>query len=227
MGIFSRLTEIINANINAALDRAEDPEKLIRQMIHEMEDTLVEVRSNAARLIADRKGLERRRGRLRDAQAEWERKAELALAKGREDLARAALVEKSKLATDQKDLDEELEHLDDGLGQYEDDIAKLEDKLREAKAKQKAILARHSTASSRLRVRKQLRDKRLDDAYVKFEQMEKRLDGVESEVESFDLGRGRSLAEEIDELATESAIEEELSALRSRMAKKQDRSEGA
>lgn len=227
MGIFSRLSDIINANLNAALDRAEDPEKLIRQMIHEMEDTLVEVRSNAARLIADRKGLERRRTRLRDAQTEWERKAELALAKGREDLARAALVEKSKLAADQKDLDEELEHLDDGLSQYEDDIAKLEEKLREAKAKQKAILARHSTASSRLRVRKQLRDKRLDDAYVKFEQMEKRLDGVESEVESFDLGRSRTLAEEIDELATESAIEEELAALRNRMATKQDRSEGA
>jgi phage shock protein A len=227
MGIFSRLTDIINANLNAALDRAEDPEKLIRQMIHEMEDTLVEVRSNAARLIADRKGLERRRNRLLDAQAEWERKAELALDKGREDLARAALVEKSKLAADQKDLDEELEHLDDGLSQYEEDISKLEAKLREAKAKQKAILARHSTATSRLRVRKQLRDKRLDDAYVKFEQMERRLDGVESEVESFDLGQARTLAEEIEDLATESAIEEELTALRNRLARKRDRTEGA
>jgi phage shock protein A len=226
MGIFSRLTDIINANLNAALDRAEDPEKLIRQMIHEMEDTLVEVRSNAARLIADRKGLERKRNRLQDAQGEWERKAELALDKAREDLARAALVEKSKLAVDQKDLDEELEHLDDGLSHYEDDIAKLEAKLREAKAKQKAILARHSTATSRLRVRKQLRDKRLDDAYVKFEQMERRLDGVESEVESFDLGQARTLSEEIEELATESAIEEELTELRNRLAKKRDRTEG-
>lgn len=226
MGIFSRLTDIINANLNAALDRAEDPEKLIRQMIHEMEDTLVEVRSNAASLIADRKGLERRRNRLQDAQGEWERKAELALDKDREDLARAALVEKSKLAADKKDLDEELEHLDDGLGHYEDDIAKLEAKLREAKAKQKAILARHSTATSRLRVRRQLRDKRLDEAYVKFEQMERRLDGVESEVESFDIGQARTLAVEIDELATESAIEEELTVLRNRLAKKRDRTEG-
>ncbi len=226
MGIFSRLTDIINANLNSALDRAEDPEKLIRQMIHEMEDTLVEVRSNAARLIADRKGLERRRKRLEDAQREWERKAELALDKGREDLARAALVEKSKLVGDHSDLTEELEHLDEGLAHYEDDIAKLEAKLREAKVKQKAILARHSTATSRLQVRRQLRDKRLDEAYVKFEQMERRLDGVESEVESFDMGQAKTLSEEIEELAAESAIEEELEALRSRLAKKRGSPDG-
>jgi hypothetical protein len=112
MGIFSRLTDIINANLNAALDRAEDPEKMIRQMIHEMEDTLVEVRANAARMIADRKGLERRRGSLDAAQVEWQRKAELALSKDREDLARAALTEKARLAQDLTDLDEELVHLD-------------------------------------------------------------------------------------------------------------------
>ena len=174
MGIFSRLTDIINANLNSVLDRAEDPEKMIRQMIHEMEDTLVEVRSNAARMIADRKSMERRRGRLGEAQTEWQSKAELALTKDREDLARAALVEKAKLVEDLKGLDEELVHLDEALVKYEEDIAKLEAKLREAKTKQKVIVARQTTATSRLRVRRQVHDRRIDDAFVRFEQMERR-----------------------------------------------------
>jgi phage shock protein A len=219
MGIFSRLTDIVNANLNSVLDRAEDPEKMIRQMVHEMEDTLVEVRSNAARMIADRKGLERRRGRLGEAQGEWQKKAELALNKDREDLARAALVEKGKLVEDLKMLDEELVHLDEALTKYEEDIAKLEAKLREAKTKQKAIVARQATAASRLKVRRQVHDQRIDDALVRFEQMERRLDDVEGEVESYDLGRGRTLREEIDELVTDGAVEEELAALKSRLGK--------
>jgi phage shock protein A len=219
MGIFSRLTDIINANLNAVLDRAEDPEKMIRQMIHEMEDTLVEVRSNAARMIADRKGLERRRGRLDQAQGEWRRKAELALSKEREDLARAALVEKAKLAQDLADLDDELGHLDDALSKYEADIDKLEAKLREAKAKQKVIVARQATATSRLKVRRQVHDRRIDDALVRFEQMERRVDAAEGEVEAFDLGARKTLADEIDELAAGNQVEEELQALKSKLGK--------
>jgi phage shock protein A len=226
MGVFSRLTDIVNANLNAVLDRAEDPQKMIRQMIHEMEDTLVEVRSHAARMIADRKGLDRRRVRLGEAQTEWQSKAELALSRSRDDLARAALVEKARLAEDLKVLDEELGHLDEALVKYDDDIAKLEAKLREAKAKQKVILARQATAVSRLRVRRQVHDQRIDDALVRFEQMERRVDNAEGEVESFDLGRTRTLAEEIDDLATESAIDRELAALKERMAKSEERSEG-
>jgi phage shock protein A len=219
MGIFSRLADIINANLNSVLDRAEDPEKMIRQMIHEMEDTLVEVRANAARMIADRKGLERRRGRLDQAQGEWQRKAELALTKDREDLARAALTERARLAQDLKDLDEELTHLDEALVKYEEDIAKLEDKLREAKAKQKVILARQATATSRLKVRRQVHDRRIDDAFVRFEQMERRLDAAESEVEAFDLGRSKTLAEEINDLAAGAVVEEELRELKSKLGK--------
>jgi phage shock protein A len=219
MGVFSRLADIINANLNSVLDRAEDPEKMIRQMIHEMEDTLVEVRANAARMIADRKDLERRRGRLDAALGEWQKKAELALSKEREDLARAALVEKARLAQDLKDLDEELTHLDDALGKYEEDIGKLEAKLREAKAKQKAILARHTTARARLKVRRQVHDHRLDDALVRFEQMERRLDAAESEVEAFDLGRGKSLADEINDLAANAVVEEELRELKAKVGR--------
>jgi phage shock protein A len=177
-------------------------------------------------MIADRKSMERRRGRLSEAQTEWQKKAELALTKDREDLARAALVEKAKLADDLTGLDEELVHLDEALVKYEEDIAKLEAKLREAKTKQKAIVARQTTARSRLRVRRQVHDRRIDDAFVRFEQMERRLDNVEGEVEAFDLGRGRTLAEEIDELATDGAVDEELAALKSRLGKP-DRAAGA
>jgi phage shock protein A len=219
MGIFSRLTDIINSNLNAILDRAEDPEKIIRLVIQEMEDTLVEVRSTAAKTIAERKEATRRLARLSEAQKGWEQKAELALSKGREDLAKGALVEKSKLAEAGLMLQEELEELDAMLRQGEADIAKLESKLREAKAKQQSLTARHETASSRLKVRRNLYDGRVDEAFARFEQVEKKLDATEGEVEAFDLGRGKSLAEEISELAAESAIEDELAALKARLEK--------
>jgi phage shock protein A len=219
MGIFSRLADIINSNLNSILDRAEEPEKIIRLVIQEMEDTLVEVRSTAAKTIAEKKESNRRLSRLAEAQQGWEEKAELALSKGRDDLAKAALVEKSKLAEAAGLLSDELEELDAMLQQGEADIAKLEAKLREAKAKQQSLTARHETASSRLKVRRNLYDGRVDDAFARFEQVEKKLDAAEGEVEAFDLGRGKSLAEEISELATESAIEDELAALKARLQK--------
>ncbi len=219
MGIFSRLTDIINSNLNSILDRAEDPEKIIRLVIQEMEDTLVEVRSTAAKTIAERKEATRRLGRLSEAQKGWEQKAELALSKGREDLARGALVEKAKLAEAGLMLEEELAELDAMLSHGETDIAKLESKLREAKAKQQALTARHETASSRLKVRRNLYDGRVDEAFARFEQVERKLDAAEGEVEAFDLGRGKSLAEEISELAAESGIEDELTALKARLQK--------
>ena len=219
MGIFSRLADIINSNLNSILDRAEDPEKIIRLVIQEMEDTLVEVRSTAAKTIAEKKENARKLTRLQDAQQGWEQKAELALSKGREDLAKGALVEKAKLAEAAELLAEELDELDGMLRQGEADIAKLESKLREAKAKQQALTARHETASSRLKVRRNLYDGRVDEAFARFEQVEKKLDEAEGEVEAFDLGRGKSLAEEISELAAESAIEDELAALKARVGK--------
>jgi phage shock protein A len=219
MGIFSRLTDIINSNLNSILDRAEDPEKIIRLVIQEMEDTLVEVRSTAAKTIAEKKESARKLARLQDAQRAWAEKAELALTKGREDLAKGALVEKARLAEAALMLAEELEELDTMLQQGETDIGKLESKLREAKAKQQALAARHQTASARLKVRRNLYDGRVDDAFARFEQVEKKLDEAEGEVEAFDLARGRSLAEEITELAAESAIEDELARLKARLAK--------
>ncbi len=220
MGIFSRLADIINSNLSAILDRAEDPEKLIRLIIQEMEDTLVEVRSSAARTIAEKKGINRRLDRLGEAMDDWERKAELAIAKGRDDLAKGALIEKAKLAEAAKALSDELERLDEALSRNDEDIVKLEAKLVEAKAKQKTIRARHETASNRLKVRRQLYDAKIDDALARFEQIEKKIDRVEGESDAYDLGRKPTLAEEISALATEDAVEAELRALRERVTKR-------
>jgi len=219
MGIFSRLTDIINSNLNSILDRAEDPEKIIRLVIQEMEDTLVEVRSTAAKTIAEKKESARKLARLQDAQRAWAEKAELALTKGREDLAKGALVEKARLAEAALMLAEELEELDTMLQQGETDIGKLESKLRETKAKQKAMQARHETASNRLRTRRQLHDPRVEDAFTRFEHVERRIERTEGQVEAYDMGRPKSLHEEIAELEGDAAIEDELAALKARIAK--------
>lgn len=219
MSIFSRLADIINSNVSTLLDRAEDPEKMIRLMIQEMEDTLVEVRATAAKGIADKKELQRKLGHFGKAQEEWQRKAELALAKDREDLAKGALMEKAKLTDSAGALAEELGRLDDALDHHESDIGKLEAKLREVKARQKAIVARQDTTSARLKTRQRVYDGRIDDALARFDQMEQRLDQREGEVEAFDLGRGKTLAEEIAELEVEGEIEQELAALKARIGK--------
>jgi phage shock protein A len=219
MGIFSRLTDIINSNINAILDKAEDPEKIIRMIIQEMEDTLVEVRSSAARAIADQKDVERKLTRLSEIERDWERKAELAISKGREDLAKAALVEKSEVVETAKHLAGEKDRLKEALDRYEGDIVKLEAKLREAKAKKAAIDARYKTATNHVRVKRNLHDNRIDDAFERFDMVESRLDRIEAEAESFDLGKGRSLADEIDDLQKNEDIEKEFEALKAKMAK--------
>lgn len=220
MGIFSRLTDIVNSNLNAILDKAEDPEKIIRLVIQEMEETLVEVRSSAARTIADQKDIGRKLKRLDEIQKDWARKAELAINKGREDLAKAALVEKSKAAETATALAEEKDHLSEALARHEDDIVKLEQKLREARAKKSSIDARYKTASNSLRIKRNLHDRRIDDAFERFDKVESRLDRMEGEAESFDLGRGgRSLADEISDLEIEEEIENELKALKDKLAK--------
>lgn len=221
MGIFSRLADIVNSNVNSLLDRAEDPEKMIRLIIQEMQETLVEVRAAAARTIAERKEVERSLARHREAQVEWLRKAELALRKGREDLSKAALVEKAKLGELVQGLEEELAALDDALAKGEEDIAKLSAKLAEAQAKQKALAARHGTATQRLKVRRALHDGRIDDTFARFELVERRLDAAEGRVEAYDLGKkGQpSLAEEFAALETESDIDRELSELKARLEK--------
>ncbi len=215
MGIFSRLTDIVNSNITALLDRAEDPAKMIRLIVQEMEDTLVEVRSDAARLIADRKEIKRRLRRLDDAQTEWQKRAELAVQKGREDLARAALIERAKLADLVKTLEDDDVMLHERMGHLDEDIMRLQAKLAEAKAKQVGLMARAQTANARFAVREQLYDGRVDSAMARFDMVEKKLDEMEGRVEAFDLGKGaKTLADEIADLEAESQIENELAKLK-------------
>ncbi|MGE4062714.1 MAG: phage shock protein PspA [Rhodospirillaceae bacterium] len=218
MGIFSRLTDIVNANITALLDKAEDPAKMIRLIIQEMEDTLVDVRSDAARLIADRKEIRRRLGRLGDASNEWRKRAELAVTKDREDLARAALVESAKIADLVAILERDDEALKERMGELDADIARLQTKLAEAKAKQASLLARAQTANARFAVRGHLYDGRVDNAVARFDQVERKLDELEGRVEAFDLGGGSAtLANEIASLEASSKIDDDLAKLKASM----------
>ncbi len=218
MGIFTRFSDIVNSNINAILDKAEDPEKIIRLMIQEMEDTLVEVRSAAARSIADKKDLNRKIEALDREKADWEDKAELAMRKGREDLAKAALVEKSRVSSAVDILKEDYLAVDEGLAKLNEDIARLESKLEDAKARQKALLARHKTASSRLAARKKIHDYKIDDAMVRFEAYTRRIDDVEGRVEAYDLGLPKDLNHEFASLEAEESVNKELNALKERVA---------
>ncbi len=218
MGIFTRFSDIVNSNINAILDKAEDPEKIVRLMIQEMEDTLVEVRSAAARSIADKKDLNRKIESLERERKDWDDKAELAMRKGREDLAKAALVEKSRVAAAVDLLKEDYVAVDEGLGKLNEDIARLESKLEDAKARQKALLARHKTASSRLAARKKIHDYKIDDAMVRFEAYTRRIDDVEGRVEAYDLGLPKDLNHEFASLEAEESVNKELNALKARVA---------
>ena len=221
MGIFTRFSDIVNSNINAILEKAEDPEKIIRLMIQEMEDTLVEVRSAAARSIADKKDLNRKLGSFDREVAEWDSKAELAMRKGREDLAKAALIEKSRAAGASDVLKQDYLAVDEGLAKLNEDIARLEAKLEDAKTRQKALLARHKTASSRLAARKKIHDYKIDDAMIRFEQYTKRIDDVEGRVEAYDLGLPKDLNHELAGLEVEESVRQELADLKLRVADKQ------
>lgn len=217
MGIFSRLTDIVNANINALLDRAEEPEKMVRLMIQEMEDTLIEVRSAAVRAIAEKKEIERKLNQLDAAQADWTQKAEFAISKGRDDLAKGALVARRKLAETADALRGELAAVDESLARHDDDLARLQGKLEEAKAKQKGLQIRLATAQKRVQIRRTLNDGRIDDALARYETLERKIDELEGQAEVYDLGKTRSLEQEIAELAAENGVDAELEALKARV----------
>src|SRR5210317_102870 len=176
MGIFSRMTDIINSNINAMLDQAEDPQKMIRLIVQEMEDTLVEVRSSSARILAERKAAARRLEQVQADAASWEDKARLAIAKGREDLARAALQEKRAIEEEVVLVEAELAATDEHIAQLNEEVSQLQQKLTEAKAKQKALLMRSETVESRIKVKRQMHREKLDDAFQRFDYLERRIE---------------------------------------------------
>jgi phage shock protein A len=211
--IFSRTRDIIAANMTELLDRAEDPARMIRMIILEMEETLVEVRASAARQIADIKEMRRAVMRLEDIQASWTEKAELALSKDREDLAKQALIEKRKAADMADDIMAEMAGLEQVLRGYEADIAQLQNKLREARARQNAIAARLESAVTRARAREMLHGSRTEDAFAKFELLERRADFAEGRADALGLGV-RTLDEEIADLRAADKVEAELQAMK-------------
>lgn len=220
MGVFSRLSDIVNSNINAMLDKAEDPEKIVRLIIQEMEDTLVEVRARAARAIADKKEVERKKAEFAARANEWESKAELAIAKGRDDLARGAISAKRKAQEMVELFDKELEAISKSLDKANDDLEKLQGKLKEAKAKQRSLEIRRHAASDSVRINRQVYDGRIDEAMARYERYERRIDELEAEAESYVLGRPKSLEEEFRELAVEDDINAEFEALKKRIAER-------
>ncbi len=216
MGVFSRFTDIINSNINSLLDKAEDPAKMVRLIIQEMEDTLVEVRSSSAKTLADKKELARQVSRYQKDAEQWQNKAELALSKEREDLARAALVEKKKCVESAESLHEELAHVDSHIAKLQSEISQLQEKLADAKARQKAIIIREKTVSSRLKVKQNIDSDKVNDALTRFDRYERKIDNLEAQVEAHDLG-SKSLADEIAELETDENIDDELAQLKAKM----------
>ena len=214
MGIFSRTRDIFAANITELLDRSEDPAKMIRMVILEMEETLVDVRASAARCIADSKEMRRATARLGELQASWTEKAELALSKNRDDLAKQALLERQKAADMAAGLQAELNGIEDTLKGYEADIAKLQGKLREARARQNSIAARYESAVTRARARELMNGSRAEDAFSKFDVLERRADFAEGRADALGMTDPKSLEEEIAELKASEKVDSELEALK-------------
>lgn len=219
MGVFSRFSDIINSNLNSILDKAEDPEKMVRLIIQEMEETLIEVRTSCAKVIADRKTILRRKDWLVKEIADWEQKAEIAVNKGREDLAKAALAEKIKVQEEAEVLDAELAQIEETLDRLSDETMQLQKKLNEAKARQKTLVMRQKASNSQLKIRKTLRSDAINEALAKFERYERKLDRLESEVEAYEVGQ-QTLADEIDQLGKSEEIDNELANLKERMKNK-------
>ena len=220
MSIFSRTRDIVAANMTELLDRAEDPARMIRMIILEMEETLVEVRASAARSIADSKEMRRALSRLEELQNSWTEKAELALSKEREDLAKAALIERQKAADMANSLRAEMKVIDDTLRAYEADIAKLQGKLREARARQNAISVRLESAVTRAKARELMNGNRTEDAFSRFEILERRADFAEGRADAMGMTGPKSLEEEIAELKSSEKVDAELEAMKAALAAK-------
>lgn len=218
MGIFSRFADIVNSNISALLDKAEDPEKMIRLIIQEMEDTLVEVRTNSAKAMADKKELARKVESIEQQLEDWQNKATLALTKQREDLARAALIEKQKLQHVLKGLHTEQTLVEETIEKLIGEIGKLETKITETRAKQQALAIRSQAASHRRDVQRHLHAGRTEEAMAKFEQFSRKVDELEAEADLYaQSGQARSLEQEFAELQAQDEIEKELNKLKAQM----------
>lgn len=214
MGIFTRFRDIVSSNINAMLDRAEDPEKLLKLMIREMEDTLVELKASCAGVMADAKKTQRRLDEQAFRKNAWEEKASLAVRRGRDDLAREALLQKRMHSERQIELRNNRDELGLLVDQYQEDIHELEDRLKTARDKQRLLIQRHVHARNKMDAQHEIRRADSAEVMVKFEEFEKRIDRMESEADLINIGRQNSLKEELDNLTVDEEIEAELQALK-------------
>jgi len=218
MGLFTRFTDIINANLNSMLDKAEQPEKMIRLIIQEMEDTLAEVRATAAKNIAETKSHARRVNSANESINHWHSRAELAIAKNREDLAKSALTQKHKYQEELTALEKEGEQLTEFLTQVQDDASRLQEKLSEARRRQAALILRKESAQVRLKVREQAAVYNIEEAMSKFERYQQKIDNAEAQVEAYDLMKSTeqssSLAEQFASLEKDETIDQELAEMK-------------
>lgn len=219
MGMFSRFTDIINANLNSMLDKAEQPEKMIRLIIQEMEETLVEVRSTAAKNIAEKKTLMRNIKAVENHIAQWHNKAELAVSKNREDLAKSALAQKHKNQTELDQLIQTCDQLDEILTSVQDDATRLQEKLSEAKRRQESFALRQESAEVRLKIREKAVIHNIDEAINKFERYQQKIDRVEAQVEAYDLTaqKNQDLTSQFAELEKNESIEQELAEMKKKV----------
>jgi phage shock protein A len=224
MGIFTRFRDIISSNINAMLDKAEDPEKLIRLMIREMEDTLVEIKTACAGVMASSKKIKRQLEGLAEKARYWEEKAELAVKKSRDDLAREALIEKRKFNRRIESLENDLAEHDLLIAQYQDDIRQLEDKLKSARDKQRMLVQRHIHAQQKKQVQEEMQRIDSSETVMKFDELENRIERMEAEADLVNYGKKTTLEEELERLSVDEEIENELRALKTPAVKKENNS---
>ena len=219
MSMFSRISDIVQSNLNAMLDKAEDPQKVIRLIIQEMQETLVELRSVAARNLADQKSYQRKIDSASGKSAEWQKKAELALSKNREDLARSALIEKQKMNEQLEALQQQQAVISENLAKLQEDAGRLQEKLVEAKAKQKSLVMRQQTADVRLKAKSKQATVQIDEVITRFENYQTKIDDLEAEIDAYDVvGSEKSLAAEFRELEKDGDVEAELAALKKKVA---------
>ena len=214
MGIFTRVRDIVSSNINSMLDQAEDPEKLVKLMIREMEDTLVEIKASCAGAMATKKKVEREQEAIRDHAEEWGAKAQLAVNKGREDLAREALVERKRYAERAQSLEQEMQQCDDLVEQYQSDIVQLEDKLNSAREKQRLLVQRHTRVQTRMRAERDIRKLDTSSAMMRFDTFEERIERLEIDADLVNYGRKPTLDDEFRKLRGDEDIERELDELK-------------
>jgi len=214
MGLFSRFTDIVNANLNSMLDKAEQPEKMIKLIIGEMEETLIEVRTTAAKNIAEKKTLARQMQSTESDIESWHEKAELALAKNRDDLAKSALAQKHKLQAELTELNASDEQLSEFLNAVQDDALRLQEKLHEARKRQEVLLRREESAVVRLKIREKSAVHNIDEAIGRFERYQQKIDNIEAQVEAYDFTADKSLSAQINELEQDDNIAQELAAMK-------------